>query len=178
MIPRIEVTQDLPTCQALRRVVFIDEQGVSERDELDGKDGKAIHLLAWDGDCPVGTARLLVKGTIGKIGRVCVLPEARGLGLGRALIEAALEELRRQPGVSEAWLGSQSHATDFYKKLGFVVEGEEFLDAGISTCAALSDRSQSGPRVAAQASSPFPVRTGAHSWQGHRGCFALQTPRG
>lgn len=128
---KIEVTQDVPTCQALRRVVFIDEQGVSEADEVDGLDGKAIHLLAWDGACPVGTARLLVKGPVGKIGRVCVLPEARGLGLGAALIGAALDVLRDQPGVTEAYLGSQSHATGFYEKLGFVVEGEEFLDAGI-----------------------------------------------
>lgn len=131
VLARIEVTQDIPTCQALRRVVFIDEQGVSEADEVDGLDGKAIHLLAWDGECPVGTARLLVKAGVGKIGRVCVLPEARGLGLGAALIGSALEVLRVQPGVTEAYLGSQSHATGFYEKLGFVVEGEEFLDAGI-----------------------------------------------
>lgn len=128
---KIEVTNDVPTCQALRRVVFIDEQGVSEADEVDGLDGRAIHLLAWDGECPVGTARLLVKGSVGKIGRVCVLPEVRGTGLGAALIEAALQELGRIPGVSEAYLGSQSHATGFYEKLGFAVEGEEFLDAGI-----------------------------------------------
>ncbi len=128
---KIEVTDDVPTCQALRRVVFIDEQGVSEADEVDGLDGRAIHLLAWDGDCPVGTARLLVKGAVGKIGRVCVLPEVRGSGLGAALIGAALQELGRLPGVTEAYLGSQSHATGFYEKLGFTVEGDEFLDAGI-----------------------------------------------
>jgi predicted GNAT family N-acyltransferase len=128
---RIEVTQDIPTCQALRRVVFIDEQGVSETEEVDGLDGQAIHLLAWEGDCPLGTARLLVKGQVGKIGRVCVLPEVRGTGLGAALIGAALAELSRVPGVAEAYLGSQSQATGFYEKLGFAVEGEEFLDAGI-----------------------------------------------
>ena len=131
MTPRIEVTSDIPTCRALRRVVFIDEQGVSEADEVDGLDGHAIHLLAWDEACPVGTARLLVKGAVGKIGRVCVLPEARGLGLGAALIDAALSVLRTQPGVAEAYLGSQSHATGFYEKLGFAAFGEEFLDAGI-----------------------------------------------
>lgn len=128
---RIEVSRDIATCQHLRRVVFIEEQGVSEADEVDGLDGEAIHLLAFDGDEPVGTARLLVKGAVGKIGRVCVLPVARGTGLGAALIRAALYELRRQPGVTVAYLGSQSHATGFYEKLGFVVEGEEFMDAGI-----------------------------------------------
>lgn len=127
----IRVTRDIAACRALRREVFINEQGVSEADEVDGLDDSAIHLLAVDGDAPVGTARLLVKGAVGKIGRVCVLPAARGTGLGAALILAALEELRRVPGVTEARLGSQSHATGFYEKLGFVVEGDEFLDAGI-----------------------------------------------
>lgn len=128
---QILVTRDIATCLALRRTVFIEEQGVSEADEVDGLDEAAIHLLALDGDRPVGTARLLVKGAVAKIGRVCVLRQARGTGLGAALIRAALDELRAQPGVREAMLGSQSHATGFYEKLGFVVIGEEFLDAGI-----------------------------------------------
>jgi predicted GNAT family N-acyltransferase len=128
---RIDVTRDIPTCQALRRAVFIEEQGVSVADEVDGLDDQAIHLLAFSGERPVGTARLLVRGGVGKIGRVCVLPDTRGRGLGEALIQAALAELAGVPGVTEAYLGSQSHATGFYKKLGFVVEGEEFLDAGI-----------------------------------------------
>jgi predicted GNAT family N-acyltransferase len=128
---RIAVTRDIATCQALRRVVFIEEQGVSEADEVDGLDEGAIHLLAFDCARPVGTARMLVKSGVGKIGRVCVLPEARGTGLGAALILAGLAELRKVTGVAEAYLGSQSHATGFYEKLGFVVEGEEFLDASI-----------------------------------------------
>ena len=128
---RIGVTRDIDTCRALRREVFIEEQGVSEADEVDGLDEGAIHLLARDGDRAVGTARLLLKGAVGKIGRVCVLPKARGSGLGATLIRASLEVLRDQPGVREAYLGSQSHATGFYEKLGFVVEGKEFVDAGI-----------------------------------------------
>lgn len=128
---RIEVTRDIATCRALRRMVFIQEQGVSEADEVDALDEEAIHLLAWAEEIPVGTARLLLTGDTGKIGRVCVLAAARGTGLGAGLIRAALAELRHQPGVAFAALGSQSHATGFYEKLGFVVEGEEFMDAGI-----------------------------------------------
>lgn len=128
---RIEVTKDMDTCRQLRRVVFIEEQGVSEADEVDDQDDVAIHLLAFAGERPVGTARMLIKRETGKIGRVCVLSEARGTGLGAKLILACLEELQRQPGLREAYLGSQSHATGFYEKLGFAVEGEEFLDAGI-----------------------------------------------
>jgi ElaA protein len=129
---RIEVTQDIATCKRLRRAVFIEEQGVSEADEVDGLDERAVHLLAFVGEAPVGTARILVKGREGKIGRVCVLPAARGTGLGAALIRAALDVLRDRPGVAEACLGAQSHATGFYEKLGFAVEGEAFLDAGIA----------------------------------------------
>jgi ElaA protein len=128
---RIAVTQDIATCQALRRVVFIEEQGVSPDDEIDGLDGQAIHLLALDGDEPVGTARLLVKGDLGKIGRVCVLPGARGRGLGAALIRRALEEFRAMPGLRRATLGAQTHATGFYAALGFREVGEAFIDAGI-----------------------------------------------
>jgi predicted GNAT family N-acyltransferase len=131
-VTRIEVTQDIATCQRLRRAVFIEEQGVSEADEVDGLDECAVHLLAFVGEAPVGTARLLVKGRQGKIGRVCVLPVARGRGLGAALIGAALDVLRDRPGVAEARLGAQTHATGFYEKLGFVVEGDAFLDAGIA----------------------------------------------
>jgi predicted GNAT family N-acyltransferase len=127
----VAITRDIATCQALRRAVFIEEQGVSAADEVDGLDDQAIHLLAQDGILPVATARILLKGHVGKIGRVCVLPSHRGTGLGAALIRAALAELSRLPGIDEAYLGSQSHATEFYAKLGFTVEGDEFLDAGI-----------------------------------------------
>lgn len=128
---RIERTADIATCQHLRRVVFIEEQGVSEADEVDGRDAEAIHLLAFAGDEPVGTARLLVKGETGKIGRVCVLRQARGTGLGAALIRRALEEFRAMPGLRLVTLGAQSHATGFYAALGFRAVGDEFIDAGI-----------------------------------------------
>ena len=128
---RIEETRDLGTCRALRRAVFIKEQNVPEAEEWDGKDEDALHLLAWDGDTPVGTARILLQGDTSKIGRVCVLPQARGTGLGAALIRAALDVLRRQAGVTQARLGSQTHAIGFYEKLGFTAYGPEYDDAGI-----------------------------------------------
>ena len=78
----IAPTRDIATCRALRRRVFIEEQGVSEADELDDLDDQAIHLLATKDGTPLGSARLLVLGETGKIGRVCVLPQARGTGLG------------------------------------------------------------------------------------------------
>ncbi|MCF1707765.1 GNAT family N-acetyltransferase [Tabrizicola sp. J26] len=131
MTATIAETDDLATCRRLRRIVFIDEQGVSEADEIDDRDGEAIHLLAVADGRPLGTARLLIEGHIGKIGRVCVLQEARGTGLGAALIRAAVERLRSVPGVKKAKLGAQVHALGFYERLGFTAYGPVYDDAGI-----------------------------------------------
>lgn len=127
----IEETTDLAACHALRRAVFIEEQNVPEALELDDLDAGAIHLLAREGGRPVGTARILLKGDTGKIGRVAVLAQARGQGLGAALIRAALDALRTRPGITRATLGAQTHAIGFYQKLGFVAEGPVYDDAGI-----------------------------------------------
>lgn len=124
-------TEDLATCHALRRRVFIEEQNVSEAEELDGLDGEAIHLLAFEDGQAVGSARLLLSGETGKIGRVCVLAEMRGKGVGQALMRAALSELRGIQGLRLAKLGAQSHAIGFYEALGFEAYGPEYLDAGI-----------------------------------------------
>lgn len=128
---RIEETRDLQICRALRHQVFVLEQNVPEAEEWDGLDEQAIHLVAWQGDRAVGTARILQKGDTGKIGRVCVLPEARGTGLGAALIRAALDVLRQRQGMTRALLGAQTHAIGFYEKLGFVAHGPIYDDAGI-----------------------------------------------
>ena len=124
-------TRDIAACRALRRTVFIEEQGVSEADEVDDKDDEAIHLLAWLNGRPVGSARLLVLGDTGKIGRVCVLADQRGTGLGAALMRAAVERFRQVPGVKTVKLGAQTHALGFYERLGFTAHGPEFDDAGI-----------------------------------------------
>lgn len=131
MSVEVRVTKDLATCLALRRTVFIEEQGVPEADELDDLDGQAVHLLAFVDGVPMGSARLLRKGETGKIGRVCVLASARGTGLGVALMEKALAVLAADPGLRWAKLSSQTHALGFYERLGFVAEGAEYLDAGI-----------------------------------------------
>lgn len=127
----IAETRDIATCQRLRRVVFTLEQAVPEEREVDGLDDTARHLLAlWDGQ-PIGTARLLQDQTTGKIGRVCVLAQARGRGIGAALIRAAVQHFRSVPGVTRVKLGAQTHATGFYAALGFAPIGAEYMDAGI-----------------------------------------------
>lgn len=122
--------EDMADVLEIRRIVFIVGQSVPEHEERDGKDTDAIHLIAHHDGKPVGTARLLLMDGVGKIGRVAVLDEKRGRGMGKAIMMAALEELRRE-GVTTAKLAAQTHALGFYEALGFVAEGPEFMDAGI-----------------------------------------------
>ena len=122
---------DPADCYAIRYVVFVEGQNVPVELERDDLDATAIHLLASDNGAPVGAARIVLKGDTGKIGRVCVLKQARSTGLGAALIREALEILHDTPGITRAALGAQIDALGFYEKLGFTAYGEVFDDAGI-----------------------------------------------
>ena len=128
----IEIVTDYAPCIALRRAVFMGEQGISEAEEMDDLDEGAIHLLATIDSKPVGTARILIAGETGKIGRICVLRDQRGTGLGAKLVNAAIDHLRKVPQVSRAQLSAQDHAIGFYEKLGFVAYGPFYDDAGIA----------------------------------------------
>lgn len=127
----IAPTSDLETCLGLRNDVFVMEQDVPLSDDQDGRDTDAIHVLACLDGQPVGTARILVKGETGKIGRVCVSREARGDGVGSALIKACVQHLRHMKGVTRAELGAQIHALKFYEQLGFAAYGPVYDDVGI-----------------------------------------------
>jgi len=123
-------TTDIALCQSIRKIVFTDEQGVSTADEVDGMDASAVHFVSMLQDKPVGTARLLIKEDSVKIGRVCVLKDARGTYQGQALIKACLDWARNN-GHTRAMLGAQLDALGFYENLGFTAYGEVFDDAGI-----------------------------------------------
>jgi predicted GNAT family N-acyltransferase len=114
--------------EAVRRRVFVDEQGVPEELELDGFDPTCLHALALDaGGDVLGTGRLLPDG---HIGRMAVLALARGRGVGAALLQALVEQARAR-GDREVVLSAQMHAVDFYARYGFVAEGGVYVDAGI-----------------------------------------------
>jgi len=114
--------------RAVRTAVFIREQQIPEELEWDQFDAVSVHALAVNNaGQPVGTARLLPNG---HIGRMAVLKEWRGQGLGSALLTTLLRVLikRRQ---FEVQLHAQTSAIPFYKKFGFQVVGKEFMEAGI-----------------------------------------------
>lgn len=112
----------------VRREVFVVEQGVPEEIEIDEHDPVSIHFLARDAaGVPIGTARLLPEG---RIGRMAVLATWRRSGVGRALLTAAMETARAR-GDGRLFLHAQVHSIPFYESLGFSVCGDEFDEAGI-----------------------------------------------
>lgn len=119
--------KDNAEIRRIRESVFIKEQGVSPEQEWDSDDVSATHFLAYEGECAVGTARLLPNGCIG---RVSVLRDWRGLNIGEALMQAAISEAERQ-GLAEQTLTAQTHAAGFYERLGFKIISDEFIEAGI-----------------------------------------------
>ena len=80
---------------------------------------------------PVGTARILTLGEIGKIGRVCVLAPYRGRGYAKALMGACLSHLKADERITMAKLGAQISALGLYESLGFQACGADYMDAGI-----------------------------------------------
>jgi predicted GNAT family N-acyltransferase len=114
--------------RGIRTRVFVREQDVPPEIEWDGRDADAVQLLALDhrGDA-IGTARLLPDG---QIGRMAVLPERRGFGIGRALLDAAVAAARER-GDYAVWLNAQTHAEPFYAAAGFRPVGATFDEAGI-----------------------------------------------
>lgn len=125
-----ELAGDRSEAMAIRQRVFVEEQGVPPEEEADHLDDAAIHVLTRVDGRPAGTARMVVEGDRGKIGRVAVLPEFRGRGVGVALMEA-LTRRARLSNLRELYLDAQVEALRFYERLGYTAEGPEFMDAGI-----------------------------------------------
>ncbi|SDU91196.1 Predicted N-acyltransferase, GNAT family [Pseudomonas mucidolens] len=119
--------KDNAEIRRIREAVFIAEQSVPPELEWDSDDDGAVHFLAFEGDFPIGTARLLPSG---EIGRVSVLKDWRGLKVGDALMEAVIAETERR-GQTRQFLSAQVYAAPFYERLGFKVVSDEFLEVGI-----------------------------------------------
>jgi predicted GNAT family N-acyltransferase len=126
----VDGTEQREICFDLRKRIFVEEQFVPIDLELDHYDDEAVHyLLTLDGT-PVGTARLIDKNGIAKIGRVAIIKEERGHGLGRLLMQFVIHDAR-QRGFHESMLDAQTYAVPFYEGLGYVTSGDVFDDAGM-----------------------------------------------
>ncbi|WP_229008014.1 GNAT family N-acetyltransferase [Methylophilus sp. Leaf408] len=116
-----------PECRMIRKRVFIDEQQVPVALEWDASDATAMHFLVMVDGQPAACARVLEDG---HIGRMAVLPEWRGQGIGEALLLQAIQECRHLQALY-ARLSAQTQAVKFYERAGFVVCSEPYLDANI-----------------------------------------------
>jgi predicted GNAT family N-acyltransferase len=119
---------DFEALRAVREPVFVIEQGVPREIEADALDAQCRHVLARDAEgTPIGTGRLTPQRTIG---RLAVLPEWRGRGVGAALLQALID-LARAHGHPVVELHAQVDAIGFYENFAFEVVGPEYLEAGI-----------------------------------------------
>lgn len=112
----------------LREAVFVIEQGVPAALERDEFDAVSRHAVVTDpAGRVVATGRLLPDG---HIGRMAVAADVRSCGLGGRVLEALVAEAVAQ-GCDQVVVNAQVHAEPFYRRHGFVPEGEVFIDAGI-----------------------------------------------
>jgi len=113
--------------RSIRTKVFIEEQQVPVELEWDDADQDAHHFLVHLDNEPVACGRLLPSG---QIGRMAVLKPFRKKGVGSKLLLNIIKAAEQQ-NIGPLFLHAQNHAIPFYEKLGFQVQGDEFMDAGI-----------------------------------------------
>ena len=131
IIKTAELPQDLPAIEAIRRLVFQGEQGVEKELDFDGQDETSEQIIAYLDNQPVGTARIryLDKYTA-KIERLAVLSTARGQGIGKKIMEKALDILAKN-NIQEVVIHAQEYIKGLHEQVGFQQEGEKFEEAGI-----------------------------------------------
>lgn len=129
-----ESRQDYGWCVAIRTLVFAVEQHVDLALDVDAHEDGCRHFIGLDEGRPFATARWRVYApAVAKVERVAVLKEWRGQGHGAALMAAVMADIRAvAPQCTTIRLGSQDEAIPFYEKLGFIVAGEGYMDAGIA----------------------------------------------
>jgi predicted GNAT family N-acyltransferase len=130
-VRRVDSEEEMSDALAVRREVFIEEQGVPEDLEIDGKDEEAMHFVAYDEGDPVGAARLReYDDSTAKVERVAVVEDEREAGLGRDIM-ATIEEAARAAGYDTVLLHAQAPVIGFYEGLGYEITSAEFEEAGI-----------------------------------------------
>ncbi len=138
-IQKVITEQELRKTLELRKVVFCEEQGVPEKDEIDVFDDlghkRSMHIIVTDKGQVVGTLRVVNRTDYVKIGRVAVAKDFRGKGIGTKMVNFAIDECLAENLFNcrnkYFYLESQVDAIPFYEKLGFKAYGEEFDDCGI-----------------------------------------------
>ena len=135
MITVKEITnkKDQKKAQEIRHEVFVIGQKVPADMEVDQYENEAIHYLAFLNNNPVGAARWRITDQGVKLERFAVLTEFRGRGIGSAMVEKIISDIKRDPvaGDKEIYLHAQIDAIPLYRKFGFVKYGNMFDEAGL-----------------------------------------------
>jgi predicted GNAT family N-acyltransferase len=129
-VRRVRGEAEMAAVLKLRHEVFCVEQGVPDREELDGRDGDGVHLVAVSGGEVLATCRLLFVGPTVQFSRLAVRPSARRNGIASALLALAEDETRAG-GARRLVLHAQTYARSLYDAAGYEPRGRVFMEAGI-----------------------------------------------
>jgi predicted GNAT family N-acyltransferase len=132
-VTKITQEEELNSAFSIRDKVFVIEQEVDPAEEYDEFEQSSTHFLAWLDDQPVGTARWRLTSNGVKLERFAVLKEARGKGVGQALVGAVLSDIAVSPETEgkQKYLHAQLTAMPLYSKFGFEKEGDIFDECNI-----------------------------------------------
>jgi predicted GNAT family N-acyltransferase len=129
-VRRLSGTAEMDAALALRHEVFCREQGVPSHEEVDGRDGDGLHLVALQEGELVGTCRLLFVGPTVQFSRLAVRMSARRRRIATALLELAEQE-SRAAGAKRIVLHAQTYAQELYERAGYRPRGRVFVEANI-----------------------------------------------
>ncbi|UOQ86489.1 GNAT family N-acetyltransferase [Gracilibacillus salinarum] len=129
-IKLVETEKELKDAYDVRYTVFVREQNVPEELEIDDLEEEAIHFVGYSNGEPVAASRIRFVDGYGKMERICVMKEARGLGYGKDIL-LHMESVANAKGFKKSKLNAQTRAVGFYQGLGYRTISGEFLDAGI-----------------------------------------------
>lgn len=129
-IRRIAEPDEMAAALDLRDRVFCIEQGVPKREEIDGRDGEAVHLVALRDGQVLGTCRMLFVGRTVQFSRLAVDAGVRRQGIATGLLREADREARAG-GAHRIVLHAQTYARALYANAGYEPRGREFVEAGI-----------------------------------------------
>ncbi|HEX3975405.1 MAG TPA: GNAT family N-acetyltransferase [Solirubrobacteraceae bacterium] len=129
-VRRVRGEAEMAAALSLRHDVFCVEQGVPVYEELDGRDGEGVHLVAISDGVLLATCRLLFVGPTVQFSRLAVRESARRRGIASALLALADEETRAG-GARRLVLHAQTYARSLYEAAGYEPRGRVFMEAGI-----------------------------------------------
>lgn len=130
IIKKVTTNEELALAFQIRKLIFVKEQGVAPEIELDEYDAICDHILILDDNNPIATGRIREIDGKAKLQRICVLPNYRGKGVGKLVIEN-LEKLAREKNLLTSILNAQYHAREFYEKLGYETISDIFMEQNI-----------------------------------------------